>query len=150
MSEGRGSIRTEVHGLEVCLGNSVLALARDGEPLIPPIVLNATDADRLRLEMAKAGLWEWNRFVELERKAEKRYKHCLASWLVLCLAAFSAFVGYPNYVLPLLLTALSIFIWCRAGYLERQDEKAAHQLRNVFVPGWDYFRQRAEEPEALR
>ena len=148
MSETAMGIRTEVYGLDVCLGSSVLALTRESEPVIAPIVLSSSDAERLRLEMAKAQLWEWNRIEELKSNAEKRYKHYLGSWLVLCLAAFSAYVGYPGYYLPLFLTGLSIVIWWRAGYLEQRADKAAQAARSQFTPDWGYFQQRAEESAA--
>ncbi len=145
MSEVANVLRTEVHGLEVCLGSSVLALTREGEPVIAPVVLDTADADRLRLEMAKSQLWEWNRIEELKSRAERRYKHYLGSWLVLCLAAFSAYIGYPNYYLPLLLTVLSIVVWWRAGYEDKKAERAAREERKRFVAEWSYFEQRAEE-----
>jgi len=148
MSEAVITLHTEVYGLDVCLGRSVLALTREGEPVVPPIVLSSSDADRLRMEMAKAQLWEWNQIEELKSRAERRYKHYLGSWLVLCLGAFSAYIGYPGYFLPLVLTGLSIFIWWRAGYLEQKTERAAQAERRRFTPDWSYFEQRAEESAA--
>lgn len=147
MAESGNVVRTEVHGLDVCLGSSVLALTRQGEPVIAPILLSPADADRLRLEMAKAQLWEWNQFEELRTKAARRYKHYLGAWLVLCLAAFSAFVGHPGYYLPLFLTALSLVVWWRAGYVERQNDRASREERNRFVPDWQYFEPRAEDSD---
>jgi hypothetical protein len=97
------------------------------------------------MEMAKAQLWEWNQLEEAKAKGEKRYRHCLGSWLVLCLAAFSAYVGYPNYYLPMFLTALSIFIWWRGGYLEQKTDRVAQAERSRFIPDWGYFQQRTEE-----
>jgi hypothetical protein len=148
MSESASGIRTEVYGLELHLSASRLVLAAGAESLTAPIVLSSDDAERLRLEMTKTQLWEWNQIEYLKAKAEKRYRHYLGSWLVLCLAAFSAYIGYPSYYLPLFLSALSIFIWWRAGYQEQQADKAAQAERNRFVPDWGYFQQRAEEPEA--
>ena len=148
MSEAAITLRSEVYGLDVCLGSSVLALTREGEPVIAPIVLSSSDAERLRIEMAKAQLWEWNRIEELKARAERRYKHYLGSWLVLCLAAFSAYLGYPGYYLPLVLSGLSIFIWWRAGYLEQKADRAAQVERSRFTPDWSYFEQRAEESAA--
>ena len=148
MSETTIGIRTEVYGLELYLSASQLAVSADGESLTAPIVLSAKDAERLRLEFAKSQLWEWNRLEELKSRAEKRYRHCLGSWLVLCLAAFSAYIGYPSYYLPVFLSGLSIFIWWRAGYEEQRADRAAQAERNRFTPDWNYFQQRAEESAA--
>ena len=148
MSEAAIAIRTEVYGLELHLSSARLVLAAGAESLTTPIVLSSDDAERLRLEMAKAQLWEWNQIEHVKAKAEKRYRHYLGSWLVLCLAAFSAYIGYPSYYLPLSLSALSIFIWWRAGYQEQRADKAAQAERNRFMPDWSYFQQRAEEQEA--
>jgi len=145
MSEGTIGIRTEVYGLELRLDVAQVVLASGDTSLTAPIVLSKDDAERLRIEMAKAQLWEWNQLEEAKAKAEKRYRHCLGSWLVLCLAAFSAYVGYPNYYLPLFLTALSIFIWWRGGYLEQKADRAAQAERSRFVADWSYFQQRTEE-----
>ena len=148
MSESAIGIRTEVYGFELHLSAARLVLAAGAESLTAPIALSSDDAERLRLEMAKAQLWEWNQIECLKAKAEKRYRHYLGSWLVLCLAAFSAYIGYPSYYLPLFLSALSIFIWWRAGYQEQQVDKAAQAERNRFIPDWSYFEKRAEEPQA--
>src|SRR5208337_3744656 len=148
MSEAAIGIRTEVYGLELHLSASQLVVAAGGQSLTAPIVLSSDDAERLRIEMAKAQLWEWNQLEELKSRAERRYKHYLGSWLVLCLAAFSAYLGYPGYYLPLVLSALSIFIWWRAGYLEQKAERAAQAERNRFIPDWSYFQQRAEDSGA--
>ncbi len=148
MSESAIEIRTEVYGLELSLSAARLVLSSHGDSLTAPIVLSADDAERLRLEMAKAQLWEWNQIEELKAKAEKRYRHCLGSWLVLCLAAFSAYIGYPSYYLPVFLSGLSIFIWWRGGHEEQKADRAAKAERNRFVPDWNYFQQRAEEQEA--
>ncbi len=142
----RGSmIRTEVRGLDLCLDETALLLSRSGEYLTPPLLLSPGDAERLAMEMAKAQLWEWNQLEELKRKAEKRYKNYLGSWLVMCLAAFSAYVGFPGYYLPVFLLLISIILWWRAGFLERKDEQAAREERNRFIPDWSYIRQRLEE-----
>jgi hypothetical protein len=148
MSESAIGIRTEVHGLELHLSAARLVLSSRGDSLTTPIVLSGDDAERLRLEMAKAQLWEWNQIEELKARAEKRYRHCLGSWLVLCLAAFSAYIGYPSYYLPVFLSGLSIFIWWKGGYQEQKADRAAQAERNRFVPDWSYFQQRAEEQEA--
>ena len=145
MSEAAFGIRTEVYGLELHLSAAQFVLSADGKNLTAPIVLSSDDAERLRLEMAKAQLWEWNQIEELKAKAEKRYRHCLGSWLVLCLAAFSAFIGHPSAYLPVFLSGLSIFIWWRGGYEEQKAERGARAERNRFVPDWNYFQQRAEE-----
>ena len=102
------------------------------------------------MEMAKAQLWEWNQIEEPKRKAEKRYKHYLGSWLVMCLAAFSAYVGFPDYYLPVFLLLISIFLWWRASFLERKEEAAAREERKQFVPDWNYIRQRLEESGTIR
>jgi hypothetical protein len=142
----RGSvIRTEVRGLDLCLDETALLLSRSGEHLTPPILLSPADAERLAMEMAKAQLWEWNQIDELKRKAEKRYKNYLGSWLVMCLAGFSAFVSFPGYYLSVFLLLISIFLWWRASSQERQDEAAAREERKQFIPDWNYIRQRLEE-----
>ncbi len=149
MSDGTIAIRTEVHGLEIQLADSQLLLTSDGKRLMAPIVLNTDDAERLRMEFAKAQLWEWNQLEQLKSKTEKRYRYYLGSWLVLCLAAFSAYIGYPSYYLPLFLSALSVFIWWRAGNEEQKADRAARAERDRFTPDWSYFQQRAEESAAL-
>jgi hypothetical protein len=145
MSERGSVIRTEVRGLDLCLDETTLLLSRSGEYLASPIALSPADAERLAMEMAKAQLWEWNQIDELKRKADKRYKNYLGSWLVMCLAAFSAYVGFPGYYLPVFLLLISILLWWRASFLERKDEQAAHEARKQFIPDWTYIRQRLEE-----
>ncbi len=145
MSERGSVIRTEVRGLDLCLDQTALLLSRSGEYLTAPIVLSPADAERLAMEMAKAQLWEWNQIDELKRKAEKRYKNYLGSWLVMCLAAFSAYVGFPGYYLPVFLLLISILLWWRASFVERKDEQAAREAREQFIPDWGYIRQRLEE-----
>ena len=148
MSEAAIGIRTEVYGLELHLSASQLVIAAGSQSLTAPIVLSNEDAERLRIEMAKAQLWEWNRLNELKSRAEKRYRQYLGSWLVLCLAAFSAYIGYPSYYPPLFLCGLSIFIWWRTGYEEQKASRAAQAERNRFTADWGYFQQRAEESAA--
>jgi hypothetical protein len=148
MSETTIGIRSEVYGLELQLSASQLVLSAGDQSLTAPIVLSHDDAERLRLEFAKAQLWEWNQFEALKSKAEKRYRHYLGSWLVLCLAAFSAYLGYPSYYPPVFLSALSIFIWWRAGYEEQKADRAAQAERKRFLPEWRYFQQRGEESAA--
>ena len=145
MSERGGVIRTEVRGLDLCLDETALWLSRSGESLTAPILLVPADAERLAMEMAKAQLWEWNQIGDLKRKSEKRYKNYLGSWLVMCLAAFSAYVGFPGYYLPVFLLLLSILLWWRASFVEGKDEQAAREERNQFIPEWSYIRQRLEE-----
>ena len=148
MSQATIAIRTEVYGLELRLIDSQLMLTSEGKSLTTAIVLSSDDAERLRLELAKAQLWEWNLLEGLKSKSERRYRHYLGSWLVLCLAAFSAYIGYPSYYLPLFMSVLSIFIWWRAGYEERKTDQAAQVERNRFVPEWTYLQQRVEESAA--
>jgi len=148
MSEATIGIGTEVYGLELNVSASQLVISAGGKSLTAPIVLSNEDAERLRMEMAKAQLWEWNQPEGLKAKAEKRYRNYLGSWLVLCLAAFSAYIGYPGYYLPLFLSALSIFLWWRTGHEEQKADKAALAERRRFVPEWSYFQQRAEESGA--
>ena len=148
MSERGSVIRTEVRGLDLCLDENALLLSRSGEYLTPPIALSPADAERLAMEMAKAQLWEWNQIDELKRKADKRYKNYLGSWLVMCLAAFSAYVGFPGYYLPVFLLLISILLWWRASFQEHKDEQAAHDERKQFIPDWSYIRQRLEESNA--
>lgn len=150
MSEATIEVRTEVYGLDLQLSGAQLVVASRDVPVTAPIVLNSDDAERLRLEMAKAQLWEWNQLEGLKSKAEKRYRHYLGSWLVLCLAAFSAYIGYPGYYLALFLCGLSIFIWWRAGYEEQKADKTAQAERNRFVPEWNYFQQRSEESPPIQ
>jgi len=146
MSEATIELRTEVYGLELELSATQLVMLSRGEPVMPPIELSSSDAERLRLQMAKAQLPEWNQIEGLKADAERRRRRYLGSWLVLCLAAFSVYIGYPSYYVPLVLSALSVFLWWRAGYEEQQHEKAAQEERNRFVPDWSYFQQRAEGP----
>lgn len=140
------NIRTEIRGFELRLDKTELVLSSDGEPVIAPIPLNAEHADRLRLEMAKAQLPEWNQLEELKTRAELRYRRYLGAWLMMCLAAFSAYLGYPSYYLCLFLALLSIALWLRAGLMEQQAEREARAQRNAFRPDWTYLQQRLDEP----
>jgi hypothetical protein len=139
------SIATEIHGLELTLDGQELLLSVSGSPLTSPCSLSAEDADRLRMELSKARLWEWNRLDELRMRAELRYRRYLGSWLVMCLAAFSAYLGYPGYVLPVFFLLLSGLLWWRAGYEEQRTEREAQAQRSAFRPEWDYIRERLEE-----
>ncbi len=130
------------------LGETSISILRAGEDVIAPVTLSPADAERLRLEMAKAQLWEWNQLEELKARAELRYRRYLGSWLVMCLAAFSAYIGYPGYALPIVFSLLSIFLWWRAGYEEQRAEREAQAQRNAFRPDWEYIEQREEEDGA--
>jgi hypothetical protein len=139
------AIATEIHGLELTLDGQELLLSSKGSRLISPCLLRAEDAERLRVEFAKAQLWEWNRLEELKARAELRYRRYLGSWLVMCLAAFSAYVGYPGYALPVFFLLLSGLLWWRAGYEEQRAEREAQAQRSAFRPEWAYIRERLEE-----
>ncbi len=139
------AVRTEILGLQLALDGSQLVLSSDNGELTTPVSLSADDAERLRLEMAKAQLWEWNQLEATKQRAELRYRRYLGSWLVMCLAAFSAYLGYPSYYLCLFFAGLAIFLWWRAGYEEQQADRAAQSKRNEFQPNWDYLRARLEE-----
>jgi hypothetical protein len=144
---GNNSIRTEIRGFELSLEGSNLVLSSGGSDLIPPIRLTTDDAERLRFEIAKSQLWEWNELEDLRSRAVLRYRRYLASWLVMCLAAFSAYIGYPSYYISVFLCLLAIFLWWRAGYVEQQAAREAQAERSAFVPDWNYIRQRLEESE---
>ena len=145
MDEMNSAVRTEVHGLELRIDNSTLVLTSDSGNVIAPLPLTAEEADRVRLEMAKAQLPEWNQLEELKYRAELRYRRCTGAWLMMCLAAFSAYLGYPSYVLCLVLAALSVFLWWRAGYMENQAAKEAQVERRKFQTDWNYLRRRLHE-----
>lgn len=147
MYANSNAIRTEIRGFEIQLEGSNLVLSMDGGDLIPPIRLSTEETERLRLEMAKSQLWEWNQLEELKSRAVLRYRRYLASWLVMCLAAFSAYLGYPSYYLCVFLCLLAIFLWWRAGYVEQQAAREAQAERSAFIPDWNYIRQRLEESE---
>jgi hypothetical protein len=149
MPDARSVIRTEVRGLDLCLDETTLLLSRSGEYLTPLVRLTPVEAEQLAMEMAKAQLWEWNQFDELKRKAQKRYKNYLGSWLVMCVAAFSVYVGFPNYYLPVFLLLVSIVLWWRASFQEKRDDQAAREERKQFIPDWSYIRQRLEESSTM-
>ena len=138
-------VRTEILDLQLLLHDSLLVLSSQGSELVTPVLLSAEEADRLRLELAKVQLPEWNQLEEAKQRAELRYRRYLGSWLVMCLAAFSAYVGYPSYYLCLFFAALSIYLWWRAGHEEQQADRAAQSKRNEFQPNWNYLRSRLEE-----
>jgi len=139
------TIRTEIRGLELRLDDQQLVVSEDGTDLIAPIALTPAESDRPRTALAKVQLPEWNQFEEAKQRAELRYRRYLGSWLVMCLAAFSAYAGYPSYYLCLLFVALSIFLWWRAGYEEQRADREAQSKRNEFQPTWNYLRSRLEE-----
>lgn len=141
------AIRTEIRGLELALEGSNLLLTVDGSNVVSPSPLTAEDAERLRLEMAKAQLWEWNQMEELRSRSELRYRRYLGSWLVMCLAAFSAYIGYPSPYLCIAFSLLSIFLWWRAAFMERKAAQEAQAERNKFRADWNYVRERLEEDE---
>jgi len=140
-------LRTEVRGVELHLEQSQLTLTAAGDDVTVPVQLSDQDAERLRLEMAKAQLWEWNQFDQAKLRAELRYRRYLGSWLVMCLAAFSVYVGFPDYYLPIFFALISLFLWWRAGYEEQRAEREAQAERSAFRPEWEYIRQRLEESD---
>lgn len=139
------AIATEVHGLKLALDGQELTLSSNGNQVISPCPLSEQDADRLGMELAKSKLCEWNRLAESKARTELRYRRYLGSWLVMCLAAFSAYLGSPGYVLPIFLVLLSAFLWWRAGHEEQRAEREAQAQRSQFRPEWEYIRQRLEE-----
>jgi general stress protein CsbA len=147
MSARCSIIRTEVRGLDFCLEESLLSVSSSGETILPPVALDPGDAERLRIEMAKAQLEEWNQLEEAKRRAELRYRRYFASWLVMCLAAFSAYLGYPSYYLCIFLSLFSFFLWWRAGYEEKRAADRAQGERNTFRANWNYLYKRLEEDD---
>jgi hypothetical protein len=139
------TVRSEILGFQLEIVGSNLELSSQGGRVISPVPLSSEDAERLRLEMAKAQLWEWNQFESQRARAELRYRRYLGSWLVMCLAAFSAYIGYPDFYLPIFFLLISVFLWWRAGYEEQRAEREAQTRRNDFRPEWEYIRQRLEE-----
>lgn len=141
------TIRTEIRGLDLTLDEISLSISGSGHDLIAPVSLSPQEVDRLRLEMAKAQLWEWNQLEEVKARAVMRYRRYLGSWLVMCLAAFSAYVSYPEYLICVFLSLLSIFLWWRAAYMERKADSEAQSLRNSFRPDWSYLQGRLQESD---
>ena len=139
------TVRSEILGLQLEMEGSNLVLSSQGSPLIAALPLSADDAERLRLEMAKSQLREWNQFESQKARAELRYRRYLGAWLVMCLAAFSAYIGYPDFYLPIFFLLMSMFLWWRAGYEEQRTEREAQAQRNEFRPDWKYIRERLEE-----
>jgi hypothetical protein len=143
----RSTIRTEVRELELTLDGVFLTLTRSGEDVILPMVLSDDEAERLRLDMAKALLPEWNQLEDAKTRATVRNRRYLGSWLVMCLAAFSAYVSYPQYFLCIALSALSIFLWWRAGYMEQKEDGEAARQRKEYRPSWKYLQERTQESD---
>jgi hypothetical protein len=141
------TIRTEIRGLDLTLDEISLSISRGGEDVVAPITLGPQEVERLRLEMAKSLLPEWNQLEEMKAQARMRYRRYLGAWLVMCAAAFSAYVSYPEYFLCVFLLVLSIFLWWRAGYMERQAEREAQSTRNAFRPEWSYLQERLQESD---
>ena len=141
------TIRTEVRGLDLSLDGSVLSLSAGGKEVVVPVVLPPEDAALLRVEMAKALLPEWNQIEEARTRATTRYRRYLGSWLMMCVSAFTAYVSYPQYLLCLLLSAFSIFLWWRAGFMDQKAERQSQALRNAFRPDWFYIQQRLLESD---
>ncbi len=141
------TIRTEIRDLDLTLDEISLSVSRSGEDLIVPVTLSPEEVARLRLEMAKALLPEWNQLEEMKSRATMRYRRYLGSWLTMCVAAFSAYIGYPSYYLCLVLSLLSIFLWWRAGFMEQKDEREAQVTRRAFRPDWSYLDERLQESD---
>ena len=139
------TLQTEVRGLDLSLADDFLLITRAGEDVVFPVLLNGEQAERLRLEMAKAQLPEWNQLQELKTRAAARNRRYLGSWFAMCLAGFSAFLSYPEYFLCVALSLLSLFLWWRAGYMERQAEREAQALRKTYRPEWSYLEERMQE-----
>jgi len=138
-------VRTEIHGVELRLNDKELSLWSNESDVFAAMLLSPEAADRLRLEMFKAQLPEWNQLEEAKHRTEQRARRYLGAWLVMCLAAFSAYLGYPSYYLCLFLAALSIFLWWRTGYEEQKADREAQAERNKFRADWNYLRDRLEE-----
>ncbi len=85
--------------------------------------------------MAKAQLWEWNQLEESKSRAVMRYRRYLGSWLVMCLAAFSAYVSYPEYFICVFLSLLSIFLWWRAAYHGTESGGRGSVVAKLFSTG---------------
>jgi hypothetical protein len=140
----QSTIRTEILGFDVVLEEDTLSIASSGRPLFHATLVPA-DAELLSLEMTKARMAEWNQLQQLKSRAELRYRRYLGSWVVMCVAAFSAYVSYPAYVLPIVLCLLSIFLWWRAGHEEQRAERETQARRREFQPNEGYIRRRMEE-----
>jgi cytochrome c-type biogenesis protein CcmH/NrfG len=141
------TIRTEIRGLDLTLDEISLSISQSGQDLIAPAPLSPAEVDRLRLEMAKALLPEWNQLEEMKARATARNRRYLGSWVTMCVAAFSAYVSYPSYYLCVFLSLLSIFLWWRAGFMEQKEEREAQAIRDAFRPDWTYLQERLQESD---
>jgi hypothetical protein len=139
------ALGTEIYGLDLRLSGCELELLRFGERVIPAITLRQAEADRLGLELAMAHLWEWNQFVEIKRRAERRYTRYFRSWILMALAAVAAHTGYPGYWLSLLIALASCVLWRWTKFREDQGIRAAQEERDNFFPDWTYLRRRFDE-----
>jgi hypothetical protein len=139
------TVSTEIHGFDLRLEGCELSFLRSGEKIIPSIMLGEAQAERLRLELAKAELWEWNQFADVRRKAEKRYGRYFRSWLLMALAAVAARGGYPSYWVSILTALMSCSVWRWARFREDQGTRVAQDERENFFPDWTYFRRRFDE-----
>lgn len=54
------TVSTEIYGFDLQLEGCHLKFLRYGNAIVPPITLGEVEAEKLRLELAKAQLWEWN------------------------------------------------------------------------------------------
>jgi hypothetical protein len=139
------TVSTEIYGLDFRLSGRELELLRFSEQIISPVALCETDAERLRLELAKAQLWEWNQFAEMRRKAQRRYSRYFRSWLLMAAAAVAAHTGYPSYWLSVLAASASCALWWRATFTENRATRAAQDEKENFFPDWSYLRRRFDE-----
>jgi len=136
---------TEIYSLDLRLSGCELELLRFGKQVIPAISLSQADAEELRLELAKAQLWEWNQFAEIKQKADKRYSRYFRSWLLMAGAAVAARTGYPSCWLALLAASASFLLWWWANLRENQGTRAAQEERENYLPDWTYLRRRFDE-----
>ena len=63
------TIRTEIRGLDLTLDEISLSVSALGRRSDRAVSLSPEEVERLRLEMAKAQLWEWNQLEEVEVRA---------------------------------------------------------------------------------
>ena len=141
------TLRTEVRGLDVSLVEGYLVITSGAEDVVMPVPLAPDDWNRVRLEASKSLLPEWNQLEEAKSRAALRSRRQFVSWLVMCAAAFSAYVSYPDIYLCLFLSLFSVFLWWHAGYAEQKAEREAQSLRNGFRRQWSYFEERLQESD---
>ena len=111
------TIRTEIRGLDLTLDEISLSVVRSGEDLIVPLSLSPEEVERLRLEMAKAQLWEWNQLEGSNSRAVMRYRRYLGSWLVMCLGRFQRLRQLSRiFYLRLFVVALDFSLVARCVY----------------------------------